>query len=132
GRVAGAALGGATAPGPRFARPNDSKYGSGAFMCLPVRVEDRVIGVVNLAKAASAAASPAFAPTDLQFLNTLMTHVAYAVDNARLLQEAQLSTNRLRRAMEDLRTTQTRVVEGETLRAVGQMASGMAHHVNNL
>ena len=117
---------------PRFARPNDSKYGSGAFMCLPVRVEDRVIGVVNLAKAASAAASPAFTPTDLQFLNTLMTHVAYAVDNARLLQEAQLSTNRLRRAMEDLRTTQTRVVEGETLRAVGQMASGMAHHVNNL
>jgi signal transduction histidine kinase/ActR/RegA family two-component response regulator/HAMP domain-containing protein len=117
---------------PRFARPNDSKYGSGAFMCLPVRVEDRIIGVVNLAKAASAPATPAFTPTDLQFLNTLMTHVAYAVDNARLLQEANLSTNRLRRAMEDLRTTQTRVVEGETLRAVGQMASGMAHHVNNL
>jgi len=117
---------------PRFARPNDAKYGSGAFMCLPVRVEDRVIGVVNLAKAAGAPASPAFTPTDLQFLNTLMTHVAYAVDNARLLQEANLSTNRLRRAMEDLRTTQTRVVEGETLRAVGQMASGMAHHVNNL
>jgi len=117
---------------PRFARPNDTKYGSGAFMCLPVRVEDRVIGVVNLAKAASAPATPAFTPTDLQFLNTLMTHVAYAVDNARLLQEANLSANRLRRAMEDLRTTQTRVVEGETLRAVGQMASGMAHHVNNL
>ncbi|HET7341347.1 MAG TPA: ATP-binding protein [Methylomirabilota bacterium] len=117
---------------PRFGRPNDPKYGTGAFMCLPVRVEDRIIGVVNLAKAAAAPATPAFTPTDLQFLNTLMTHIAYAVDNARLLQEAQLSTNRLRRAMEDLRTTQTRVVEGETLRAVGQMASGMAHHVNNL
>jgi len=117
---------------PRFGKPNEPKYGSGAFMCLPVRVDDRIIGVVNLAKAASAAPTPAFSPTDLQFLNTLMTHIAYAVDNARLLQEAQLSTNRLRRAMEDLRTTQTRVVEGETLRAVGQMASGMAHHVNNL
>jgi signal transduction histidine kinase/CheY-like chemotaxis protein len=117
---------------PRFGRPNDPKYGSGAFMCLPVRVEDRIIGVVNLAKSAAAPSTPAFTPTDLQFLNTLMTHIAYAVDNARLLQEAQLSTNRLRRAMEDLRTTQTRVVEGETLRAVGQMASGMAHHVNNL
>jgi signal transduction histidine kinase/CheY-like chemotaxis protein len=117
---------------PRFARPNDPKYGSGAFMCLPVRVEDRVIGVVNLAKAAAAPSTPAFTPTDLQFLNTLMTHVAYAVDNARLLQEANLSANRLRRAMEDLRTTQSRVVEGETLRAVGQMSSGMAHHVNNL
>jgi signal transduction histidine kinase len=117
---------------PRFGKPNQPKYGSGAFMCLPVRVEDRIIGVVNLAKSAAAAPSPAFSPTDLQFLNTLMTHIAYAVDNARLLQEARLSTNRLRSAMEDLRTTQTRVVEGETLRAMGQMASGMAHHVNNL
>jgi signal transduction histidine kinase len=117
---------------PRFARNPDPKYGSGAFMCLPVRVEDRIIGVVNLAKAAAAPPTPAFSPTDLQFLNTLMTHIAYAVDNARLLEEAQLSANRLRRAMEDLRTTQTRIVEGETLRAVGQMASGMAHHVNNL
>jgi signal transduction histidine kinase/CheY-like chemotaxis protein len=117
---------------PRFGKANEPKYGSGAFMCLPVRVEDRIIGVVNLAKGAAAAPSPAFSPTDLQFLNTLMTHIAYALDNARLLQEARLSANRLRSAMEDLRTTQTRAVEGETLRAMGQMASGMAHHVNNL
>jgi signal transduction histidine kinase len=117
---------------PRFHKPNEPKYGSGAFMCLPVRVEDRIIGVVNLAKSAGAAPSPAFSPTDLLFLNTLMTHIAYAVDNARLLQEARLATNRLRSAMEDLRSTQTRVVEGEALRAMGQMASGMAHHVNNL
>jgi signal transduction histidine kinase len=117
---------------PRFGKPNEPKYGSGAFMCLPVRVEDRIIGVVNLAKSAAAAPSPAFSATDLQFLNTLMTHIAYALDNARLLQEARLSANRLRSAMEDLRTTQNRVVEGETLRAMGQMASGMAHHVNNL
>jgi signal transduction histidine kinase len=117
---------------PRFAKPSEPKYGSGAFMCLPVRVEDRIIGVVNLAKSAAATPSPAFGPTDLQFLNTLLTHIAYAIDNARLLQEARLSANRLRSAMEDLRTTQTRAAEGETLRAMGRMASGMAHHVNNL
>jgi signal transduction histidine kinase/CheY-like chemotaxis protein len=117
---------------PRFGKPNEPKYGSGAFMCLPVRVEDRIIGVVNLAKSAAAAPSPAFSPTDLQFLNTLLTHIAYAIDNARLLQEARLSATRLRSAMADLRSTQTRAVEGETLRAMGQMASGMAHHVNNL
>jgi signal transduction histidine kinase len=117
---------------PRFGKPNQPQYGSGAFMCLPVRVEDRIIGVLNLAKSAAAAPSPAFSPTDLHFLNTLMTHIAYALDNARLLQEARLSTTRLRSAMEDLRRTQSRVVEGETLRAMGEMASGMAHHVNNL
>ena len=117
---------------PRFGKPSEPRYGSGAFMCLPVRVENRIIGVINLSKSAGAVPSPAFSPTDLQFLNTLMTHIAYAIDNARLLHEARLSTTRLRSAMEDLRTTQTRVVEGETLRAMGQMASGMAHHVNNL
>ncbi len=117
---------------PRFGKPSQPQYGSGAFMCLPVRVEDRIIGVFNLAKSAGAVPSPAFSPTDLQFLNTLMTHIAYAIDNARLLQEARLSATRLRSAMEDLRSTHTRAVEGETLRAMGQMASGMAHHVNNL
>jgi signal transduction histidine kinase len=117
---------------PRFGQARDARDGSGAFMCLPVRIDERIIGVVSLARAATASNSPAFAPADLQFLNTLMSHVAYAVDNARLLQEANLAANRLRRALEDLRTTQTRVVEGEMLRAVGQMASGMAHHVNNL
>jgi signal transduction histidine kinase len=112
---------------PRFGRPSEPRYGSGAFMCLPVRVDSRVIGVLNLAKSAAAPA-PAFGPTDLQFLNTLMTHIAYAIDNARLLQEARLAATRLRSAMED----QHRVSEGETLRAMGRMASGMAHHVNNL
>ena len=117
----------------RFAKGNDPKYGSGAFICLPVRVEDRIIGVVNLAKSAGAPAGPPiFGPTDLQFLRTLMTHVAYALDNARLLHEAQQSATRLRNVIEDLRTTQARAVEGETLRAMGQMASGMAHHLNNL
>ncbi len=102
-------------------------------ICLPVRVEDRMIGVVSVAKSAAAGGEArAFGPTDLQFLNTLMAHVAYALDNARLLQEAQLSATRLGHAVEELKTAQTRIVEGETLRAMGQMASGMAHHLNNL
>jgi signal transduction histidine kinase/CheY-like chemotaxis protein len=104
------------------------------FICLPIRVEERIIGVINLGKgqAASAVDARAFSPTDLQFLGTLMAHVAYALDNARLLEEARLTTERLQAVVQDLRTAQTRLVEGETVRALGQMASGMAHHLNNL
>ncbi|MGH7275810.1 MAG: sensor histidine kinase, partial [Candidatus Rokuibacteriota bacterium] len=101
-------------------------------LCMPIRIEDRIIGVVDLARSAPDAAERVFSPTDLQFLNTLLAHVAYALDNARLLEEAQLSATRLGRALEDVKTAQARVVEGETLRAMGQMASGMAHHLNNL
>lgn len=117
----------------RFATAEAARYGSGAFIGMPIRVEDRTIGVITLGRSGTAAATGRpFSATDLQFLNALMAHVAYAVDNARLLQEAQTSTTRLRAALEELRTAQARVVEGETLRATGQMASGMAHHLNNL
>jgi len=104
-----------------------------ALVCLPIRVEDRIIGVIVLAKGEASPLDPrAFSPMDLQFLSTLIAHVAYALDNARLLEDSRLTTERLQKVVEDLRTAQTRLVEGETVRALGQMASGMAHHLNNL
>lgn len=105
--------------------------GSGALVAVPVRVEDRIIGVISLVRR-HGAGTAAFSPTDLQFLATLMTHVGYSLDNARLLSETQETASRLTRAVRELQATQQRLVEGETLRAVGQMASGMAHHLNNL
>lgn len=121
---------------PRFGRQNAPQYGSGAFICMPIRVADRIIGVINLAKkkvepGAAASLAP-FSPIDLQFLNALLTYVGYSVENARLLQEAQHSAQRLQGVVEDLKTTQAQLVRVETLRAIGQLSSGMAHHLNNL
>ena len=120
----------------RFAMINDPKYGRGSFICMPVRVGDRVIGVINLAKKEDASTSPPtprpFTPTDLQFLTALLTYIGYAVDNARLLQEAQQSAGQLQNVVDDLRATQAQLVRGETLSAIGKLASGMAHHLNNL
>jgi len=118
----------------RFA--NDSNYGSGSFICMPVRVGDRVIGVLNLAKKEDVGTTPPtlrpFSPTDQQFLTALLTYIGYAVDNARLLQEAQESARQLQSVVDDLRATQAQLVQGETLSAIGKLASGMAHHLNNL
>jgi signal transduction histidine kinase/CheY-like chemotaxis protein len=120
---------------PRFAKVNDPKYGSGAFICMPVRIGDRVIGVLNLAKKEDVSSTPvlrAFTQTDLQFLNALMTYIGYAVDNARLLEEAQQAARQLQSVVDDLKATQAQLVRGETLSAIGKLASGMAHHLNNL
>src|SRR6266508_2112450 len=120
---------------PRFGRQSAPQYGSGAFICMPIRVANRIIGVINLAKKkpeAGAASLAPFSPIDLQFLNALLTYVGYSVENARLLQEARQSAQRLHGVVEDLKTTQAQLVRGETLRAIGQLASGMAHHLNNL
>jgi signal transduction histidine kinase/CheY-like chemotaxis protein/HAMP domain-containing protein len=122
---------------PRFARQNAPRYGTGSFICMPIRVRDQIIGVINLAKkkpeAGTRTASVApFSPIDLQFLKALLNYIGYSMENARLLQEAQQSAQRLQGVVEDLKTTQGQLVRGETLRAIGQLASGMAHHLNNL
>lgn len=48
-----------------------------------------------------------------------------ALENARLYAEAQHS-------LAELRAAQEKLVQGATLRALGEMASGAAHHLNNL
>jgi signal transduction histidine kinase len=122
---------------PRFKQPNAPQYGSGSFICMPIRVGDRAVGVINMAKRKepgrpSTPGPQPFSHTDLQFLNALMTYIGYAVDNARLLEEAQQSAQQLQGVVDDLKATQAQLVRGETLRAMGQLSSGMAHHLNNL
>ena len=120
----------------RFPRAQDGLPGTGSFLCMPLRAGDRVIGVINLVrKKDGGAVSPAprpFSPSDLQFLSTLLTYIAYAVDNARLLDEAQQAARQRQRVLDDLRAAQAQLVRGETLSAIGKLASGMAHHLNNL
>jgi signal transduction histidine kinase/ActR/RegA family two-component response regulator len=86
----------------------------------PLVVDDQVMGVLIAARRdASAFSSPA-----CELLRQLGEHVALATHQARLHSE-------LRRAYEDLRHSQQTVLQQERLRALGEMASGIAHDINN-
>ena len=65
-----------------------------------------------------------FSSAQCEFLRQLCEHVALAANHAQLHESLQ-------RAYEDLRRTQDAVLEQERLRALGQMASGIAHDINN-
>jgi C4-dicarboxylate-specific signal transduction histidine kinase len=65
-----------------------------------------------------------FASADCEFLRQLSEHVALADRQARLHENLQ-------KAYDDLQRSQHTILQQERLRALGQMASGVAHDINN-
>jgi GAF domain-containing protein/ActR/RegA family two-component response regulator len=62
---------------------------------------------------------------EVRLLSALARQAAIAMDNARLVSD-------LRRTLDELKAAQDSLVQGATLRAVGELAAGAAHHLNNL
>ena len=62
---------------------------------------------------------------EIRTLSALGRQAAIALENARLVGD-------LRRTLEELRAAQETLVRGATLRAVGELAAGAAHHLNNI
>jgi PAS domain S-box-containing protein len=91
-----------------------------AVVVAPLPAEGRVFGVLITARRRA----NSFSSGECEFLRQLSAHVAVAA------QQAQLRGS-LQRAYDDLRSTQQAVVQQERLRALGQMASGIAHDINN-
>jgi signal transduction histidine kinase/ActR/RegA family two-component response regulator/HAMP domain-containing protein len=97
-----------------------AKGGLRALVVAPLRAESRVFGVL----VAPPPEPQAFSSGDCEFLRQLSEHVALAAHQAQL-------NDALHQAYDDLRQSQEAVVQQERLRALGQMASGVAHDINN-
>jgi GAF domain-containing protein len=82
---------------PRFAKPNDPKYGVGSFISAPIRIGQQIVGVINVARKESDEAGPPgtlpFTAVDLRFLNCLTAYIAYALDNAPVREESRHSAD---------------------------------------
>jgi signal transduction histidine kinase len=91
-----------------------------SLVLAPLAVESSIFGVLLVARREP----HSFSSTDCEFLKQLSEHVALAVHQAQLY-------GALQRAYEDLRQSQQSVMQNERLRALGQMASGIAHDINN-
>ncbi len=97
-----------------------ARGGLRALVIAPLSVEKRVFGVLVAARRNPGS----FASIDCEFLRQLSEHLALAGHQAQL-------HGSLQRAYDDLRRTQESVMQQERLRALGQMASGIAHDINN-
>lgn len=98
-----------------------SQTGLHAIVVLPLLTPNNgPLGLLTLGR------EPAnsFVPRELEFLAQVSEHVSLAIQHIHLYQK-------LHTAYEDLRQSQENILKVERLRALGQMASGIAHDINN-
>jgi len=86
---------------------------------VPLLVDGKLFGTLVVSRLAET-----FTASETEFLHMLSEHVALAAHQAQLHAE-------LEKAYNELRKTQQTVMQQERLRALGQMASGVAHDINN-
>jgi signal transduction histidine kinase/CHASE3 domain sensor protein/ActR/RegA family two-component response regulator len=91
-----------------------------SMVIAPLLAESAVFGVLVAARQEA----QGFTSSECEFLRQLSEHVALAAHQAQL-------HDSLQRAYDDLHQTQQAVMQQERLRALGQMASGIAHDINN-
>lgn len=99
---------------------HQARLGLRSGVAAPLAVGEQILGVIGVLRRAV----DAFVAEDVELMRQLSEHVALA------LNQAQLQDN-LKAACDELSTTQKAVLRQERLRALGQMASGIAHDINN-
>jgi C4-dicarboxylate-specific signal transduction histidine kinase len=90
------------------------------LVCVAIRSRDRIVGTLTLGRRVD----EAFTDREVALLEATADTIGVALDNARLYSET-------RRQLDELRRTQAQLVHAEKLSAVGQLASGVAHEINN-
>ncbi len=90
------------------------------FVCVPIHARHRILGTLSLGRQTD----ERFTNEEVALLECTADQIGLALDNARLYSET-------RRQLDELRRSQSDVVRAERLAAVGELAGGVAHEINN-
>ncbi|MCP4142788.1 MAG: GAF domain-containing protein [Chloroflexi bacterium] len=106
----------------------------GSEICVALRDGDRILGIIDV----ESSTKNAFTHNDLLALESLagfLTSAISGVDRYQMLQDTiqilQTTQNELHERMEAQRAAENRLVQAAKLAAVGEMAAGVAHELNN-
>jgi C4-dicarboxylate-specific signal transduction histidine kinase len=94
---------------------------------MPMLREGVPIGILVLARSELRP----FTDKQIELVTTFADQAAIAIENVRLFESEQDRTRELTKSLEDLRTTQDRLVQTQKLASLGQLTAGIAHEIKN-
>jgi signal transduction histidine kinase len=94
---------------------------------VPMVHDGDVIGVIVLAWQEPGPVLPRY----VELLQTFAAQAVIAIENVRLFKELRSRTHELTASLDNLRTTQDRLVQTQKLALLGQLTAGIAHEIKN-
>src|SRR5215471_5602288 len=109
--------------------PESSEYarswGLHTILCVPLMREGVAIGTIALRRTEA----QRFTERQVALLQTFADQAVIAIENVRLFEAEQQQTRKLAKSLEDLHTTQDRLVQTQKLASLGQLTAGIAHEM---
>lgn len=102
--------------------------GCESILVLPIGRELDRLGVISCMQ--SQRVRP-WQDDEVEFLQAVVAQVAIALQQADLLSQSQSRAEELERLLEQLKWTQTQLIQSEKMSGLGQMVAGVAHEINN-
>lgn len=90
--------------------------------------KQEVLGVICMTRTQS---QIPFNHTDLKHAHIFLSQIAQAIDNARLYRELEKKIEALKQSYAELSEIKDELVQTEKLASIGELASGVAHELNN-
>jgi signal transduction histidine kinase len=72
-----------------------------------------------------------FTDKQIDLVSTFADQAVIAIENVRLFEDVETRTRELAKSLEELRTTQDRLVQTQKLALLGQLTAGIAHEIKN-